>query len=373
MNRRNADIKVLVLEGTPKERGIIHGRALKTEIKKFIDRWKKDIQDSTNLDPDVYIKQLLNETDFIPAIKRWAPDLLEEVEGIAEGSGIEFDTIFARQLSDEDWWFRTEKKYNQENSIPRACSSMGVFNQKNGLTIVAQNMDTSSYWDGFQVLLHIKYPDGLETYIFTAAGGISMNGMNNRGLAISCNTILQCDYSKVGLPEVFVVRAILEKSNVEEAEAFVKSIKHASPQNYVIGDSDKVIDLEASANKVVEFTPYSDANRIYHTNHPLVNDDQGIYQDQLNRMKVEERENYLGRCTTKQRYSSLESNLGNQDKLITVDTIKDALSSKEGPVCLDIGGAGITLGCCIMELSPKIKFHLAPGPPCSTDFKTYLF
>ena len=370
---RSADIRILVLEGAPRERGRVHGEALRTEIREFNERWKHDIHTDTGIDPDVYIEQLVQENGFFSAAKRWTPHLQEEVEGIAEGSGVDFKTIFARQLSDEDWWFRMEKRYGPVETPPRHCSSLGAFGQEGGSTIVAQNMDTPAYWDGFQTLLHIIHPSGLESYIFTAAGGISMCGMNNRGVAICCNTILQCDYSHDGLPEVFVVRSVLAQSNLDDAVAFMHRVRHASPQNYIIGDPARVIDLEVSANQICEFIPYPGADRVYHSNHPLVNDDQGIFRQRMAMMPLEAREAYLGRSTTEARFRSLESNLSDPALTITVDNIKAALSSHDGPVCRDIGGAGITLGCCIMELAPTPTFHLAPGPPCSTDFQTYTF
>jgi len=370
---RSADIPVLVLQSSPRERGRVHGETLRAQIAEFNARWREDIHTALGTNPDRYIEQLVAENDFIRAVKKWSPDLLEEVQGIAEGSGVDFQTMFARQLSDEDWWFRLEKKYGPVEATTRQCSSLGVYGQADGSTIVAQNMDTPAFWDGFQALLHVKHPSGLEAFVFTAAGGIGLCGMNSRGVGICCNTILQCDYSHTGLPVAFVVRSVLAQSSLADAVGFVRRVRHASAQNYIIGDPARAVDLEVSANQVCEFAPHAGLNRVYHTNHPLVNDDQGMFRARLAVMPLEKREAFLGRSTTEARLSSLEQHLSDPTQTLTVDKIKTALRSHDGPVCRDPGDYGLTLGCCVMELAPAPRFHLAAGPPCSTDFKTYSF
>ena len=371
--QRSADIHILILEGSPRQRGQTHGESLKPLIHEHIDRWKHNIQTDLGMDPDVYLTQFIEETNFLPAIRRWTPDLLEEVEGIAEGAGLDFDTVFARQLSDEEPWFRLEKKLERSWGAPEQCTAVGVDSQGEMPAIVAQNMDTPSYYDGYQVLLHIKHPNSdLEAFVFTIAGKISLAGMNNAPFGICCNTVLQLDYAKDGLPEDFIVRGALAQPSFEESLAFLRQVKHASGQNYVIGGPERVLSLECSANTIVEFTPYPGANRVYHTNHPIVNDDQEIHRQRLAAMTSAQREALETAYTGYKRFQTMERHLGDPEELITIDKIKTALSSHDGPVCID-DPKKITLGCLIMELSSNPTLQLASGPPCSTPFKTYTF
>jgi len=372
--QRSADIHILILEGSPRQRGQTHGESLKPLIHEHIDRWKHNIQTDLGMDPDVYLTQFIEETNFLPAIRRWTPDLLEEVEGIAEGAGLDFDTVFARQLSDEEPWFRLEKKLDRSWGAPEQCTAVGVDSQGEMPAIVAQNMDTPSYYDGYQVLLHIKHPNSdLEAFVFTIAGKISLAGMNNAPFGICCNTVLQLNYAKDGLPEDFIVRGALAQPSFEESLAFLRQVKHASGQNYVIGGPERVLSLECSANTIVEFTPYPGANRVYHTNHPIVNDDQEIHRQRLAAMTSAQREALETAYTGHKRFQTMERHLGDPEELITIDKIKAALSSHDGPVCID-DPKKVTLGCLIMDLLPSNPtLHLAPGPPCSTPFKTYTF
>ncbi|MCJ7624255.1 MAG: hypothetical protein MUO76_12190, partial [Anaerolineaceae bacterium] len=104
--KAHRDIRVIELKGSGRARGLAHGEALRADIHELFGNWKENIRQDMGMDPDVFLEQMLTETDFIPAVKRWTPELLDEVEGIAEGAGVDFNTVFARQLSDEEIWFR---------------------------------------------------------------------------------------------------------------------------------------------------------------------------------------------------------------------------------------------------------------------------
>ena len=221
----------------------------------------------TKKDPDVLLKSFLAETNFEPAIKKWTPELLDEIRGIAEGSGQPYPTMLAYQLVDELWVYL-------DKSNAHHCSSLGVIRSGSHPAIVAQNMDLENFRDGSQVVLHIaEDPTHPEQFIFTSAGFIATNGMNNRSIGITCNTLMELSASPDGLPVACVVRGVLARTSGAEVLDFIKTVKHASGQNYIIGIGDRVYDFEASANKVVEFRPVADGSVVYHTNHPLANDD----------------------------------------------------------------------------------------------------
>jgi len=378
-----ADIQVLVLEGRARQRGQIHGESLRPLIHEHIARWQDHLRQDMGMEPDAYLEQFFQETDFAPAIQRWTPDLLEEVRGIAEGAGVDFKYVLVRQLSDEEPWYRFEKKVQALGRADENCSAAGVQAHGAAPPILAQNMDTPAYYDGHQVLLHVKDPATLassaepspvEALVFTVAGKISLAGLNNHGVGICCNTLIQLDFAADGLPEDFIVRGFLARPTLEDGLAFMRGVKHASGQNYVVGGPGRVLDLECSARQICEFVPFPGANRVYHTNHPLVNPDQSLHRRRLAKMPPEVLKWYQERSTSFRRFASLEKHLGDPAETMTVEHIKTALSSHDGPVCIDRGISDlITLGCLIMELSPAPALHLAPGPACSTPFKTYTF
>ena len=351
------ELRVLELSGAGYERGLQHGRQLKVEIAKIVDLWKNDLRAQSGQEPDALIKLFLSETAFTPAIKKWAPDILDEVRGIAEGAGQPLETMFAFQLVDEIWVYLDAKAAHH-------CSGLGVVRGGGHPAFIAQNMDLESFRDGFQAVLHIA-GDGArpEQLVFTSAGLVGVNGVNARSVGIACNTLLQLSACPDGLPVAFVVRAVLASASGDEALKFVREVRHASGQNYIIGVGDRVYDLEASAGKVVEFKPFPDGRFVYHTNHPLINDD----------LKPWASMDEISLADTKTRLASVRDRLGDDPAAVDEEAIKTILRSKDSPhhpVCrtLQPGPSAFTFGATIMTLSGTPALDVTMGPPDTNAF-----
>jgi len=370
---KKEDIDVLELSGTPLQRGRVHGEALRSKISELIEIWHEDLRKNRKRDPAACIDDLLEHTRFEQAIKMWTPDLLEEVRGIAEGSGLDYKTIFAFQVAEEEGWYARRREFASPAASERKCSSLAVYGQEGLPSLAGQNQDYTLK-DGNEVLLHIRHKDSsLESYVFTLAGMIAiLPGMNSAPLAICANGLPQLAPRPDGLPVAFIARGVLERRSFEDAVKFIHQIKQATGQNYVIGSPEEAGSFECSASKVSRFVPYPGATRIYHTNHALVNDDRDSTFD--------EDRVYGGFLkNTEARFRALENRLKDPAKKISTATAKEALSSHDDsqfPVCRHSpkpGGFGFTAGCGIAEFSDPPVFHFAPGPPCSTEFKKYTF
>jgi isopenicillin-N N-acyltransferase-like protein len=359
---QNRELKVVELSGSPYERGRQHGKQLRLQIAKALELWKEDLRNESKMDPDSVIKRFLAETDFTPAIKKWTPDLLDEVKGIAEGSGQSFETIFASQLGDEMYVFLDKRAATH-------CSAMGVAKSGGHPAYVAQNMDIEAFWDGFQVVLHIAGNESIpEQFVFTTPGLIGLNGINNRSIAIVCNALMQLRASSDGLPQAFIIRGVLAQTNGNEALKFLRNIKHASGQNYIIGIRDHVYDFEASASKVVEFRTVPDGSVVYHTNHRLVNDDLKPFLSAAAGNIV----------NSETRFASVQRHLAKPASAIDEEVIKETLRSKDSesyPVCrtLKPGAHFFTFGATIMTLSEAPSLEATMGPPDVNPFVGFEF
>lgn len=373
------EIQVVVLEGTPRERGRSHGEALRSPIGAGVARWKESLHQATGLHPDDYLDRLVAGTGFIPAIERWTPHLFDEVRGIGEGAGITFRDIYAYQLMDEEWIFRSQYTHGAGHAPLEHCSVVGVFGEGSRPTILAQNMDLPKYYDGTQTLLRIKHHDSdLEAFAFTAAGLIATNGLNNRGVGLCVNTLAQLQHSTHGLPVAFVARHVLSCQSLDEAVDAVRTIPHASGQNYAIGDRERIVDLECSATKVVPFAPMP--TRVYHTNHPLVNDDlapesAGAATGPGGKGADAGDEPATALSNSEQRFAFLDDALGAGAWPVTVDSVTSILSTCDVPLSVSrhSAGDGMTLGSLVMELSLPPVLHLSPGPPAETPYREWRF
>lgn len=350
----------VVLEGTPYQRGVQHGTALRAEIRASVAEWKESLRRTYGTDPDQFIRAFMARTNFQPAIEKWTPGLLDEVRGIAEGSGVGFDALFVYQLPDEYW-------VNGKAVMSEHCSGAAVAASEGRPALVAQNLDMEKYRDGHQTVLRIREGDGTEAFVFTEAGLVAFNGMNNRGVGVAVNTLTQLANSRSGLPVAFVVRGILRARSFEEAVKFVKSVPHASGQNYLIGGDGQVADFEAAAGAVTAVAPR--APGVYlHTNHPLANT---VYSRGYR--PGEDSPNTTGR------FHALEARLAGAARP-DVEQVKAALRSRDSqnPVCVrksDSQGpdSSFTYGSVVMILAKTPELWLTVGPPEGQEYRRYSF
>jgi predicted choloylglycine hydrolase len=353
------NLKVLVLEGTSYQRGLQHGKALKKEIHELVELWKEDIEKTYQTKADGFIKTFLAATHYDTAIKEWTPELWDELKGIAEGSGLDFETVFAFQLVDEIWVLGRDIQAGK-------CTTIGLEKTDKNPAIVAQNLDIPTFYHGFQTLLRIRDRErGLETYLFTFPGFIAANGMNSSSVAVVVNAVQQLENSRDGLPVAFVIRGILQRKTYSEALKFIKTIKHGAPQNYMIGDEDEIGSFECSTSHVSEFIPFKNASFTYHTNHPLKNLNYSDRFVQYLKSKDVPLKGYKHPCP---RFQALQDIFKDHSVHVDVDWLKEIFSNRD----IIINNRG-TFGCTIMKLGQNPELHISPGRPDEEPYQVFRF
>jgi len=350
------------IAGVPRQRGRAYGEGLRGLIGERDRRWRHEIETNAKTPANAFIEEFLQQTDFLPAIDRWTPDLHEEVRGIAEGSGLPYPAILAAQFMDEEWWFQRQGHAH--------CSSFGVAAAAGRPTLIGQTMDLPTWMDGFQTLLLIRGArPGLDAYVVTAAGMIALMGVNSRGLGVSVNTLLQLNQAADGLPVAFVTRHLIQTAGLDEAVRFLQGVRHASGQNYVIGDPVRVRDFECGVDQVVEHGGDRARGRVWHTNHPLVN---GNLRPDRHEPWWEQKAMDSGT-----RLAALERRLAGSAPF-SVEQAKSMLASRdhgEFPVSQEVadGEDGITFAGMVAELGPDPRLSVAPGAPSRHPFAIFDF
>ena len=264
LDKTNTKIPVLHLNISSFENGFSHGKLLKKEITENIDLWKLDLSKRFNGQSDSIIKKFLNCTNYVPTIKKWTPELYKELEGISKGAEIDFNTLFAFQLIDEFW---AQEKFLANHH----CTSLAVNNfRRNGeANYNAQTIDIPVFYHKNPVILNIS-TDKSSKLITTFAGYLGINGMN-KNISVTENSLTALKFSKDGLPVAFVSREILDCKDFNEAVNFVKTIEHASGQNYIIASNKNIVSLECSADLVTEYWASADKLYTLHGNTPFTN------------------------------------------------------------------------------------------------------
>jgi hypothetical protein len=351
-------VRVVRLAGEARDRGRAHGEELRADIVNGLDRWRAHLAAAAGADVDAFLAELLAATRFDVAIQRWTPELAAEVAGIAEGAAADPAEIRAYQLMDEQWWFAEQRRGAPSGRAPvERCSSLAI-HEPGQSPIVAQNMDLPTAYDGTQVLLHVvDERREHESFVFSAAGLIGFDGLNRDGVAVCCNSLPTLPVSPDGLPVAYVVRGVLTRRSLADAAAFLRATRHATGQNYVVGDGSGFLDLECWQDDAVGWS--MSARCVLHTNHPLAV------------------EGHIGEAptgsTTHDRYGVLHARLAGDHEAAGVADVQALLSTAPVSVPRRADVPWMTVGSLVMELGTQPVLHLAPGPPASTPYTTFRF
>jgi hypothetical protein len=347
------DLLTIETFGPARDRGRTYGEAARPLIHAGVEAWLESVEAEVRMKADAYFAAFLNRTAFSESMREWTPWVLEEIQGIAEGATLPFETILAYNLPDEEWCYRQSTGAGGE---PFGCSVIGLREGPRGTPIASQNMDTPAYYAGTQALYKTT-GNGPETTVLVYAGSTGICGFNAAGVSICCNAMLTLPNATHGLPVNCVVRGVLAQSSLEAARAFAESVPHASGQAYLIGGSDGLVGLECSPEGCKEYG--RDQDRLWHTNHSTIATHEG-------EVPAPPDEGEFADSTQRGRF--LEQRL---PSIVDQGSIEAALSDRTVPICRVPTGPSdaITFGSIVIELTVPPRVTLAPGPPDRTPYR----
>lgn len=354
-------IEIIDLAGDAYTRGKAFGAVRQQQIQLYISDWLESLRTAGIADPQTYIAGMLSDTDFLPAIHAHAPELLDEVRGIASGAKQPQDIVLAAQLMDEEWAYRPS--FLSRAEALQKCSAVAIRARK-GTTWIGQNMDLGGYTDGHQILLrlapHASEPGAL---IFTIGGMIGLLGVNARGVGVCVNSLPQLPSAPHGLPVAFVIRKLLKAQSVAEAVQMVHAVRHATGQHYLIADSTSIRSFEASPAGVLEYRS-PDASRVLHTNHPLAEDKQAAANasDQTNtvaRLRSLTQRLMIGEPDLDAIKAALSSSDNPEHPICRVPTAHGAVHSAASTICFTTG----SMISALQQDSQTVDSWVSAGPP----------
>tara|TARA_R110002072_G_scaffold70088_1_gene169617 strand:+ start:1440 stop:2618 length:1179 start_codon:yes stop_codon:yes gene_type:complete len=285
---KNKEIKIPTVEyrqgiyylelesNTSYERGYQHGAALKFVIKNSLKNFENWIEENTTIKvPEEAISDFATSKGYIQSVKNQLPELFNEFQGIVDGAQVNFDILFAYQSFDE--FYSYLEAGNHFKTIEGNCTTTGVFGRKNKANFLTHNNDLPSYHEDAVTILKIKYPNSdLVILQQTFAGQIGQNGVNNYGVAVGINTIIDMPISNNGIPVSFNIRKILESKNSSDALEYLKEANFGTSMNYLIADREIAIAVETWEDNI-KVIDNKKQQFIAHTNHTLQENAPVIY------------------------------------------------------------------------------------------------
>jgi len=188
----------------------------------------------------------------LAAAREVFPRFVEELRGMADGSGASFSDLFFLNA--------LEEAYDLKNI--QACSAIGIA-AADGVWL-GHNEDWYSF-DTASVIAISARPAGRPAFLsITAAPFLAAVGMNEAGLAQGVNSVSSTD-CRVGVPRMFSARAVLEAESIEEACLMAQPPKRAGGYNHLLVHSSREIGCFETTATEAEYLPGS--NITYHSNH----------------------------------------------------------------------------------------------------------
>ena len=203
-----APFPLIELSGSPIERGRQHGRAAPDQIKRGIRMYAESL-----LTSGVEWQELERRAEaMVPAIEAFDARYVEEMRGIAEGSGQPFAGIMLMNARTE--MVSAARRQQAAKHFPDGCTAAFALPEATaaGVLLHGQNWDWRAECAETSVVLRIRRDDGPDILTFTEAGGLARSGLNSAGIGLTANA-LECDrdYQRgAGVPLPFIRRKVLE-------------------------------------------------------------------------------------------------------------------------------------------------------------------
>ena len=357
-------LRKIVIEGDPHSKGVMYGREAKAEIEKCIGFYRMMFTDVSGLD---WNRVLDFSKTFIKRLKEYDETIIDEINGVAEGSGRTFEEILTINV-------RTEILFGLQQERG-GCTALCVLSEKttHKNTILAQNWDWKAGTADHILLLQINRNDAPSILTFVEAGQFARFGMNSAGHGI-CNNYIQCEADGKnldhGIPTTFIRRKALGQEKYYDVIGSIIHSPRSFSANYLVataeggGDS---INIEATPETV--YFLYPEDGILVHSNHM-----KGAGSGNVGIIRI-------GLEDSIYRDRRVEKKLREKRDHIVVDDVKEALRDHFGypfAVCrhpieaMPFYDQWRTNASLVMDLNSKTLW-LAAGPPCETKYSRYTF
>jgi isopenicillin-N N-acyltransferase-like protein len=254
------DLPTIEISGTRRELGRQHGEAARTQIRDSIAYYQHSFKRITGLE---WTEIRRNAPRWVAPIEGYLAGIGDEIRGIAEGAGVEFEDVLALNARGE---LSTHNPFADE--AEEGCSSYAILPEASGDGHVycGQNWDWRCETVGTVVLLRITQPGKPTIIMQTEAGQVGRHGANSAGIALNANGLGTRWGKGIGVPQPVIRRKILEAADMQTALRAVFESRQSLCTNLLVTHRDGfAIDLETTPDR--HGWMYPTDGLLVHTNH----------------------------------------------------------------------------------------------------------
>ncbi|GGO92048.1 C45 family autoproteolytic acyltransferase/hydolase [Wenjunlia tyrosinilytica] len=388
-----APLLALEIHGAPRERGRQYGEGASPLIHAAVDYYTEAFGQASGL---TWAQVTDRAARWMEPCRDFAPDLVEEMTGIAEGAGLHPLDILALNARGEIIYDSTFSGMSPSPPVPvpagvgegspadseddcpadfdeapDGCTSFALMDEASadGHVYAGQNWDWRYAVRDTVMALRVVQPGQPTVVMHLEAGQIGRQGANSAGLALNANGLGGRFDGAVGVPQTFIRRKVLNSANVADAlRTLIRTQPHIASNALLTHRAGFAIDVETTPGPHGWLYPAD--GLLVHGNHfqaALPPQIAATYRpaspDSL--IRVPRAESGLRRCrdssspheTRKLIRSAMSDHLGHPESLCThPDPRKPAVRQWATLLssCVDL-----TTG----------DYLLTPGPPCSHEYQ----
>ena len=242
-----------VIEGTPRERGRAYGQRFKASITRFLER---EIYAAFDGKPNQKELLLRYGGACSRKIKDYAPLVMDEMEGMAEGAGLRLEEIVL-VTNHEELWHRGAIKAVDHCTVFGAAPP----DTADGETYVAQTWDWMESVYGLSSMLLWKRAEGPSVLAYAYPGLWTGAGVNSEGVSL-CWHSGSGDGKEpaVGIPAYVLIAQMLYQPTLKGALEELRRATQAGWFVFLLGDAQGSLATVRGTPKKVDIRPDAVAN-----------------------------------------------------------------------------------------------------------------
>ena len=265
-------LHVIEVRGDSRQRGVQHGEQLREPIARAVAFYEGFYRRYLEIGLDEMRRRA---SAYIDATAEMSPQLAQEFEGIAEGSGRSLETIYALAARYE---ITFEKVQLGE------CSNVfvGAGRTNAGRALLGMNWEWRPEVLDFRAIITGRCDDGPDYLVVTECGTPGKFGLNEHGV-VAIESGLNCTRPHSTGRQVFanVIRHALAQETLAAARAVLRDHPPEATVSYFLADADgQGVNVECAPAGLDERQLQPD--EIYwHTNHCRLSDEPTTFEDSV--------------------------------------------------------------------------------------------
>lgn len=331
------DHTLAVISGTPRERGRAYGQRFADEIRGFFEQEVLKPYAQKDSTPE---KLLRYAAACLAPIRRLSPIIADELEGMAEGTGLRLEEVVLLTLHEELW---------HRGVLPAVdhCTAVAVGPPVtcDGKTYVGQNWDWFGQLYGRSQMLRWERKEGPSVLAYSYPGLWVGAGLNSAGLALCWTSTPSVGIPgpTIGIPSYVLLAHLLYQPSLEAVEEEAARAPQAGWFTFVMADGEgHLLNIEGSPIKRAMERSRGSLVRVYYGTREMTGtppDKPVPRHPQCQRMAdlVEATKGKLDQPTLQGFFGDHESTIckhfGTLDSMVFCTTTREAFITR-GPGCL---------------------------------------